>query len=84
MKNHPGYTTGAQCVAAANMVRLRSGAPLIKKTNFIRNHTHRDQYAHIVSSRPFIKHTHFGVLKTRSYFVPELAHIGSVNTRHKR
>lgn len=197
MNDHPGYATGAQCVAAANMVRLRSGAPLIKKTNdaasrlsrlpkiqvgtlpngkpaylyqletavaaliktknnkvgkfhrkatikelksgrliplvegckllntnsarirgqisklnifavehpvtnalwvdwkqlvekcffrsirFIRNHTTSAQYAHIVSSRPFIEHTHFNVLKARSYFVPELAHIVSVNTAMK-
>ena len=198
MNDHPGYATGEQCVDAANMVRLRAGAPLIKKTNaaasrlyrvpkiqvgtllngkpsylyhlktaiaalskvrnnkagqvhrkatiaelnsgrliplvegcklfntnparlrcrishldifavehpvtnallvdwqqliekcyfrslkWIRKHTTRDQYLHIVSSRPYIKHTHFGWHTSKSYFVPELAHIGSVNTRYEK
>lgn len=192
MNDHPGYATGEQCVDAANMVRLRAGAPLIKKTNdaasrlyrvpkiqvgtngkpsylyhlktaiaalskvrnnkagqvhrkatiaelksgrliplvegcklfntnharlrcqishlnifavehpvtnallvdwrqliekccfrslkWIRKHTTRDQYLHIVSSRPYIKYTHFAHHTSKSYFVPELSHIGSKNT----
>ena len=54
-----------------------------RSTRFIRKHVTRDQWIHITSSRPFIKHTHMGELHTRSYFVPELSHIGSVNTRCK-
>lgn len=54
-----------------------------RSTRFIRKHTTREQYIHIVSSRPFIKHTHMEGQHTRSFFVPELSHIGSVNTRYK-
>lgn len=198
MNEHAGYATREQCVDAANMVRLRAGAPLIKKTNnaasrlfrvpkiqvgtlpngkpsylyhlktavaslikvknshagkvhrkatikelnsgrliplvegcrllntnpsrmrgqiaklnifsvehpvtnallvdwqqliekcyfrslkWLRKNTSRDQYLHIISSRPYITHTHFSNLTSKSYFVPELAHLGSVNTMYKK